>query len=178
MGRIAAFKGLAESARRRRNPKRSHRESAAYLSPNDHECHEANPNAHQHAAVLAGPLAGPQVGPSLTAAARDGRTFARARMEEWLRRRPNQRIAPNRSALRTDTLIPSPQSSTKPGQAQHSFFGRSSKLSSAIGPSSLPRRSKLSLVVESYRYNLRWLALASIEYATTPSDNDQPLMLA
>ena len=66
------------------------------------------------------PPGGPHVGPSLTAAARDGGTIVPAGMEEWLRRGPNKRIAPNRrpKCLRPDTLIPSPQPSTKPGQVQ------------------------------------------------------------
>jgi hypothetical protein len=64
------------------------------------------------------PPGGPQVGPSLTAAARDGRIIVRAGTEEWLRQGPNKRMAPKRraNAVRPDTLIPSLQPSTKPGQ--------------------------------------------------------------
>jgi transposase InsO family protein len=57
------------------------------------------------------PPGGPQVGPSLTAAARDARTFAQAGMKDWLRRGPQEQ-----NALRSDTLIPSRQPSTKAGQ--------------------------------------------------------------
>ena len=38
--------------------------------------------------------------PSLTAAARDGRTFVRPGTEEWLRPRPNQRIVSRRTTCR------------------------------------------------------------------------------
>ena len=64
------------------------------------------------------PPGGPKKGPSLTAAARDGRTIVRAGTEEWLRRGPNKRMTRTggQHAVRSDTLIPSPQLSTKPGQ--------------------------------------------------------------
>jgi hypothetical protein len=83
------------------------------------------------------PPGGPEVGPSLTAAARDGRTSVRAGMEEWLRRGPNKRMTPNRRAniVRPDTLIPSPQPSTKPGQVQR-WASRTLGISSQEGPSS------------------------------------------
>jgi|HubBroStandDraft_6_1064221.scaffolds.fasta_scaffold359406_3 hypothetical protein len=93
------------------NPRRRH-SSIGYLSPIDYERHAANPDAHQPAAVLAAvkdkPPGGPQAGPSLTAAARDGRTFVRAGMEEWLRRGPNKRMAPNRRAKCPQTRYPDP----------------------------------------------------------------------
>ena len=46
------------------------------------------------------PPGGPNAGPSLTAAARDGRTFPRAGTEEWLRRGPNKRIVSRRTTCR------------------------------------------------------------------------------
>jgi hypothetical protein len=54
----------------------------------------------------------------LTAAARDGRIPVRAGMEEWLRRGQTKEWHQKgeQNALRPDTLIPSPQPSTKPGQ--------------------------------------------------------------
>jgi len=52
---------------------------------------------------------GPQVGPSLTAAARDGRIIVRAGTEEWLRRGPNKRMAPNRRAKCRQTRYPDPK---------------------------------------------------------------------
>src|SRR5262249_10590578 len=55
---------------------------------------------------------GPQVGPSLTAAARDGRIIVRAGTEEWLRREPNKRMAPNRRAKCRQTRYPDPKPST------------------------------------------------------------------
>src|SRR5215475_8949015 len=58
------------------------------------------------------PPGGPQVGPSLTAAARDGRTFVRAGMEEWLRREPNKRMASNRRAKCRQTRYPDPKPAT------------------------------------------------------------------
>src|SRR5271167_2720833 len=58
------------------------------------------------------PPGGPQAGPSLTAAARDGRTFVRAGMEEWLRRGPNKRMAPNRRAKCRQTRYPDPKPAT------------------------------------------------------------------
>jgi transposase InsO family protein len=45
------------------------------------------------------------------------RPHPRAGREEWLRRGPNKRMAPNRRA-KCATLIPSPQPSTKSGQVQ------------------------------------------------------------
>jgi hypothetical protein len=56
----------------------------------------------------------------LTAAVRDGRTFVRAGMEEWLRPGPNQRMARNRRTRSRQIRYhnPSPQPSTKPGQVQ------------------------------------------------------------
>src|SRR5215468_5062420 len=58
------------------------------------------------------PPGGPQVGPSLTAAARDGRTFVRAGMEEWLRRGPNKGMASNRRAKCRQTRYPDPKPAT------------------------------------------------------------------
>src|SRR5262249_8028362 len=55
---------------------------------------------------------GPQVGPSLTAAARDGRIIVRAGTEEWFRRGPNKRMAPNMRAKCRQTRYPDPKPST------------------------------------------------------------------
>jgi hypothetical protein len=53
----------------------------------------------------------------LTAAARDGRIIVRAETEEWLRQGPNKEWhrTGEQNAVRPDTLIPSPQPSTKTG---------------------------------------------------------------
>ena len=68
------------------NPRRRH-SSLGYLSPIDFERQlAANPDALQHAVVLAAvkdkPFGRPQRGPSLTAAARAGRIIVRAGTEE------------------------------------------------------------------------------------------------
>src|SRR5215471_1780193 len=69
------------------------------------------------------PAGGPKR-PSLTAAARDGRTFVRAGTEEWLRRGPNKRMQRNRrtKCYQIRYRDPRPQLSTKPGQAQSGLF--------------------------------------------------------
>ncbi len=85
------------------NPRRRH-SSIGYLSPIDYERrHNAMivvvADARQPATVLAPvkdkPFGRPQEGPSLTAAARAGATIVRARTEEWLCQRPNQRMSRN-----------------------------------------------------------------------------------
>ena len=58
------------------------------------------------------PPGGPQTGPSLTAAARDDRTIVQAGMEEWPRRVPNKRMAPNRRAKCPQTRYPDSKSPT------------------------------------------------------------------
>src|SRR5262249_54724791 len=58
------------------------------------------------------PSGRPPSGAVLTAAARDGRTFVRAGMEEWLRREPNKRMASNRRAKCRQTRYPDPKPAT------------------------------------------------------------------
>jgi putative transposase len=92
------------------NPRRRH-SSLGYLSPIDFERQlAANPDALQHAVVLAAvkdkPFGRPQPGPSLTAAARAGRIIVRAGTEEWLRREPNKRMRTQREDGMTSNQIP------------------------------------------------------------------------
>ena len=107
------------------NPRRRH-SSLGYLSPIDyerrHQDSAIDPDAHERAVVLAAvkdkPFGRPQSGAVLDRrcarrphlrAGRDGRMAPQGgRTKEWRKGGPN--------AVRSDTLIPSPQSSTKPGQ--------------------------------------------------------------
>jgi hypothetical protein len=87
-------------------------EHDGYLSPNDYERHAANPDAHQPAAVLAAVKDKPSRRPP-SGAVLDRRCARRphlraGRVEEWLRRGPNKRMAPNRRAKCTQTRYPDP----------------------------------------------------------------------
>jgi putative transposase len=95
--RIAVFDFIEGFYNRRRR-----HSSIGYLSPIDYErLYAANPDAHQPAAVLA--AATPSCGPGWKNSSAGGRT------KEWHQ-------TGGQNAVRSDTLIPSPQPSTKPGQ--------------------------------------------------------------
>jgi hypothetical protein len=107
------------------NPRRRH-SSIAYLSPIDYERqHHAvavSPDARQPAIVLAAvkdkPFGRPQEGPSLTAAVRDGRTHRAGRDGRMALPGGEPKNVSKREgqhAVRSDSLIPNAQLSTKPG---------------------------------------------------------------
>jgi transposase InsO family protein len=107
------------------NPRRRH-SSIAYLSPIDYERqHHAvavSPDARQPAIVLAAvkdkPFGRPQEGPSLTAAVREGRTHRAGRDGRMALPGAEPKNVSKREgqhAVRSDSLIPNAQLSTKPG---------------------------------------------------------------